>query len=122
MEKRDALLRVVKAARIAAALAEHTGKLMVDGSGWSWADEIAANLAEALYIYSGEELGDDKDFLTESKVACMIRDAELSDMQMAIAIRLMHSENTTCRPVISAAGQMPDREVGYHYTPEGEFT
>jgi len=46
---RDALLRVVKAARMAFRLAESTQALFVDKGQWTVADEIAGQLADALF-------------------------------------------------------------------------
>lgn len=53
---RDAMMRVVKAARAAMRMAENMRPLMVDQKGSTWADEIYGFLADALFIMSGEVL------------------------------------------------------------------
>lgn len=53
---RDAMMRVVKAARAAMRMAENMRPLMVDQKGSTWADEIYGFLEDALFIMSGEVL------------------------------------------------------------------
>lgn len=75
---RDALLRVVKAARAAIRLAETMNKLMVDGKAWTWADEIAGQLADALFEISGEKLESGQDFFKDS-ATMMVLTGDMSD-------------------------------------------
>lgn len=76
--QKDALLRVVKATRAAIRLAENTNKLMVDGKAWTWADEIAGQLADALFIISGEKLESGQDFFKDS-ATMMVLTGDMSD-------------------------------------------
>ena len=53
--ERDALLRVVKATRMAMKLAEDTQKLFMDNGQWTVADEIAGRLQDALFQMSHDK-------------------------------------------------------------------
>lgn len=75
---RDALMRVVKAARASIRLAETMNKLTVDGKSWTWADEIASQLADALFITSGEKLESGQDFFKDS-TTMMVLTGDMSD-------------------------------------------
>ena len=76
--QRDALLCVVKAARASIRLAKNMNKLMVDGKCWSWADEIAGQLADALFEISGEKLESGQDFFKDS-ATMMVLTGDMSD-------------------------------------------
>ena len=53
---RDALLRVVKAARMSMKMADNMRPLLVNTKGQTWADEISGQLIDSLFILSGETL------------------------------------------------------------------
>lgn len=75
--QKGALLRVVKATRASIRLAENMNKLMVDKS-WSWADEIAGQLTDALFEISGEKLESGQDFYKDS-ATMMVLTGDMSD-------------------------------------------
>jgi len=75
MFDRDALLHVVRAARIADRVAEDLKGILVDRKDATWVDEIAAELNDALFKISGEQLEPEQDFLKDSRTMRMIRGA-----------------------------------------------
>ena len=122
---RDALLRVVKAARTADRLAQDMKKLLVDENRWTWADEIAGFLKDALFLISGEKLPTEADFEKDSKVVGLLRGFE-SDTMVASDIMKMAEENAPKMPKPNLMGQkefqaMVKRYGGYSATPEGEW-
>ena len=122
---RDALLRVVKAARTADRLAQDMKKLLVDENRWTWADEIAGFLKDALFLISGEKLPLEADFEKDSKVVGLLRGFE-SDTMVVSDIMQMAEENAPKMPKPSLMGQkdfraMVKRYGGYSATPEGEW-
>jgi len=135
---RDALLRVVKSARLAIETAETMQKLMVEKGGWSWADEVAGQLSDALFRMSGEQLAAGKDFNQDSMTMRLLKgdmsDGAVADwflMMSRIRDRLsgelvadklkMEIPSTPHTVSKEETYEMYLRNGGYHYTPEGEF-
>lgn len=74
---KDALLKIVKATRATIRVAETLNKLLVDKKAWTWADDIYGNLADALFIMSGETLDTDQ-FFSESRTIQLLK-SDMSD-------------------------------------------
>lgn len=75
---RDALLRVIKAARMSIALADDMRKLLVNEHGCTVADEISGFLNDALFYFCGERLTSDQDFKHDSATMQLLT-SSLSD-------------------------------------------
>ena len=91
---RDALLRIVKAARIAEKHSENV-RLMLFGSdrGWTVADEISGALSDALFILSGERLTAKQDFNRDSETMKLLHHKRMSDGEVADAFVRMAEKN-----------------------------
>ena len=74
---KDALLRVVKAARMSMKLAEDMRPLLINAKGQTWADEISGQLIDSLFILSRETLKPGQSFY-ESNTMLMLN-SENSD-------------------------------------------
>lgn len=94
---RDALMRVVKAAREAINLAETMSRSLdniLNRKGTTTvADDIAGNLADALFQLSGEKLEPEQDFFNDSQVMGLLMGPE-SDADVTRKIAEMHDEAT----------------------------
>lgn len=75
---RDALLRVVKAARVSMKVAETLNQLSLEKKSWTWADEIVGNLADALFMIAGETLTPQQDFFDDSNTVRLLK-SDMSD-------------------------------------------
>lgn len=138
---RDALLRVVKSARLAMKTAETIQDLMMEKGRWTMADEIAGLLSDALFRMSGEELAAGKDFNKDSMTMRLLK-GDMSDGAVAdwfmmmsrirdrisgelVADKMVVGESVTQpKPHTTTTGETYElylRNGGYHYTPEGEF-
>ena len=123
---RDAMLRVVKAARMADKLAQDTKALLMDRNGWTVADEISGFLDDALFNMIGEKLEPGQDFANDSVTMMLIRsklsDAEVTDEFISIAEEnkpKLPKPNLVSRDEFNA---MVRKFGGYKAeTPEGEW-
>lgn len=79
---RDALLRVIKAARTAMKMAEVVQKFAVCSGRWTLADEISGNLTDALFLMNREELTAKQDFERDSVIMEILR-GDMSDGAIA---------------------------------------
>ena len=95
---RDALLRVVKAARAAIRLAEDMNKLLISQGSYSWADFIEGELADALCNFGGEKLEPNQDFIRDSQTMALLTDPELSDEEVTVAFIGMYRANHPEQP------------------------
>jgi len=75
---RDALLRVVKAARVSMKVAETLNQLSLEKKSWTWADEIVGGLADALFMMAGETLTPKQDFFDDSQTIRLLK-SDMSD-------------------------------------------
>ena len=129
---RDALLRVVKAARMAIKAAETMQSLMVEKGGWTWADEIAGQLLDSLFKMSGEQLAVGKDFNKDSMTMRLLTgdmtDGAVADWFIMMSkIRNKITEETVNQPKPQIVSKEDEQRMyvqsgGYKYTPEGEWT
>ena len=124
---RDALMRVVKAARAALSLAETLSKSMdsiLNRRGTTTvADDIAGNLADALFQLSGEKLEPKQDFFNDSQVMGLLMGPR-SDDYVTREIEEMHDEATKA-PVPQTISAEHIREMfkkngGYMRMPEDD--
>ena len=79
---RDALLRIVKAARQSMKIAKVFGSLLIDNKGWTLPDEMTGNLKDALFTLAGETLGPGeqfKDSMTERLLTSDMSDEGVTD-------------------------------------------
>lgn len=117
---RDALVRVVKAARISMRMAEDMQKLFQKPT-WTCADECAGFLKDALYMILGETDG------LENSRTMLLLQSDMSDEAVADAILLTDRVNQHIKA--PAPNTITPEEMhrfyqqngGYCYTPEGEF-
>lgn len=124
----DTLMRVVKAAREALSLAETLSKSMdsiLNRRGTTTvADDIAGNLADALFQLSGEKLGPEQDFFNDSQVMGLLMGPR-SDAFVTRMIAEMHDKATKAPApqTISAEHirEMFKKNGGYMMTPEGDW-
>ena len=126
--KRDALVRVVKAARLSIKMAEAMDAFMIDKNVWTLADEISAHLKDALFTILGEvEVNNFNDTMTMRLLT-----SDMSDEAVADYIIMMHNirkhigsdEVQQPKPQIMSKEEfrkMKDQNGGYCYTPEGEW-
>lgn len=126
---KDALLRVVKAARLSMKLAKDTQQMLFEKGSWTVSDEIAGQLASALFVVSCEKLDAGKDFNEDSMTMRLLK-GELDDetvtdwfiMMEKIDKRLHSNEQPT--PQIRSKEETADlykKNGGYRCTPEGEW-
>jgi len=114
---KDALLRVVKATRIALHLAEDTRKQLVSG-GWTWADEISGMLCDVLFSIAGETLEPNQDFRKHSRTYMLLA-GDLSDGEVTDEFIRLAEANA---PKMPAPILMTEDERNALYgTPEGEW-
>ena len=129
---KDAILRVVRSARLSIKMAETMKEFMVgEGKPWTIADQIAGDLEDAIYQMLGEK-ADPKAPFTETMTVRLLT-GDLSDEAVTdYIITLNRLRNRTQRTVevqqpkpqiiSKEAGQrMYVQSGGYQYTPEGEF-
>lgn len=116
---RDALLRIVKAARAAIRLAEDVNKLLISQGRDTWADFIEGELAEALYNFGGEKLEPQQDFIRDSQTMSLLTDPELSDGEVTVAFVGMYRANhpEQPKPHFISLDEMQKRvNAGYGYS------
>ena len=119
---RDALMRVVKATRMANRLAKDTQAMLMVKCTETVADIIADLLADCLFEFIDEDFGPEKDFCNES-VTMKLIESELSDSEVTDYI--LHRAELP-KPVIRDLDEtrmMFEKNGGYQYaeTPEGEW-
>lgn len=91
--KRQELLPLVKAARMARRLSRDMRPMLMDGKGWTTADEIDAHLMSTLDMIGGEEHGPEDDF--RNYAVCRMAESEMSDEKMMIELLKMHTANSS---------------------------
>lgn len=128
---RDAILRVVKAARMSKNVAESLQQIMVDKKSRSWADEVFGQLSDALFIMIDDRVKAGENF--DDSMTMKILNSDMSDGAVADTVitlnrlrnRIQGNEEVhQPKPQIISkeAGQrMYVQSCGYQYTPEGEF-
>lgn len=127
---RDALMRVVKAARMATKQAEVMQMLMMEKKVWTTADEIASFLQDAIFILSGEELATGQPFDSSNTMRLLTGDMDddgVTDwLLMMDNIRRKHlpqGEVKQPAPQTMSKVEMKDlyRKFGGYQSPEGEW-
>ena len=124
METKDALLRIVKAARIAYAVADNIRKLGVCNTE-NEADRIYGYLTDALFILNGEQLNG-KDF-NESRTYSWLYNSTMTDDEVTNEFIRMAKENAPKQPkpnIITRDqfNELLTRAGGYGLqTPEGDW-
>jgi len=121
---RDALLRVVKATRLAYRFAGDLQKaLYMSEKPWTVPDEIAGELIVAMFLMSGEKQGVDDDFIDSETIQLL--KSNLSDGEVTDRLITMHdgirqpAPNTISKEALDVLHSV---NGGYKYTPEGEWT
>lgn len=126
--ERDALLRIVKATRMAMRLAENIQKLFVDQAPWSVADEIAGQLADALFMMNCDSAERPfADSMTMRLLKGDLNDEAVTDwFLMMVRIdqrRHQHEESAMPEPQTMSKEEvraMHETNGGY-MTPEGDW-
>lgn len=125
--ERDALLRVVKATRMSMNLAEATQKLFVDEAPWSVADEIAGQLADALFKFSHDKAERFSDSTTMRLLKGDLSDDAVTDW-FFMMYRIDERRNRQEEPVQPAPNVISKEELqelyknnGGYMSPEGEW-
>lgn len=116
---RDALLRIVKAARAAIRLAEDVNKLLIGQGRDTWADFIEGELTEALCSFGGEVLEPHQDFIRDSQTMALLTDPELSDGEVTAAFVGMYRANHPEQPkphFINRDEMQKQVRAGYGYS------
>ena len=126
---REALTKLVAAARASAKLAEAIEALLVDKNALNVADEITGDLQDALFLISGERL-DGKPF-TESMTMRLLTNVDINNGCVADWFFMMeklhnHIQQDAEQPKPHTMSQEEFRKMyvqnGGYSTPEGEFT
>ena len=128
---RDALLRVVRASRLAYRMAGDIQKLMTEKT-WTVADSIFGELADAIYDMLNEK-GTVNEFMTSTTYRLLtgdLSDEAVTDFiimksRLEHRVREMKNENVDLpAPQIMSKEQWEElykKNGGYKSTPEGEF-
>lgn len=126
--ERNALLSVVKAARMALRLAEDTQKLFVDKAPWSVADEIAGQLADALFKFSHDKAERFSDSTTMRLLKGDLNDGAVTDWFLMM-YRIDERRNKQEEPEQPAPNVISKEELqdlyknnGGYVSPEGDWT
>lgn len=133
--KRDALVRVVKAARLSLKMADAMQLFMIDKRPWTVADEISGHLKDALFIILGEHALHEKSF--DESMTMRLLTSDMSDGAVADYIIMMQNIQKHIEPELAAPNivqqpkpqimskeefrKLKDQNGGYCYTPEGEW-
>ena len=118
---KDAIVRVVDAARYAMKLAYDMKPLMISAGGWSVADHIAGLLEDALFSLCGEVLEPGQDFMRDSETMEMLS-GSMSNEEVAEKIMEMGGlRQPKPNTITKAELQQMFREFGGYPTPEGEW-
>ena len=123
---RDALVRVIRAARVAKELADDIRKLNGDTTRDNRADRIAGDLADALQMMNGESMGVADDFLESQTYGWLFKCSVPEDRIAGEFIR-MAEENKPKLPKPHLVNRVQFNEMirkfgGYSaQTPEGEW-
>lgn len=88
---KDALVRIIGAARTAIKLAEDMQALFASRGSVTQADMIAGGLTDALYFISGEQLGPEQDFDNDSLTMRLLRAKHVSDEEVANVLMKLSS-------------------------------
>lgn len=125
--QKDALLRVVKSARLSLKLAEDLNKsIVLYGKTQTVPDAIAGYLCDTLYDLCGEQLGPGMDFLRDS-VTMKLLTGSKSDGEVADAFLRIAEEHRVKQPAPHTQSREEFRAMcrkcgGYMYeTAEGEW-
>ena len=129
--QKDALLQIVKAARLSIKLAENMKAMMMEENSWTVADVIAGHLEDALFFLSGEKLAMGEDFMEKSTTMRLLT-GDLSDesvcnwLFMMDSIRKKHlttPEVQQPKPQTMSKEDVHDlyRMNGGYMSPEGEW-
>lgn len=120
---KDALLRIVKAARLSMSVAENMQRFLT-GKGRTWADEVEGELEDALFLLCKDHIPEGKDFSASQTM--LLLNSDMSDSAVADWIVMMDKIRTKM-PSPNLMSKEETKELyrkngGYAYTPEGEFT
>lgn len=134
---REAVIRIVSAARTARKMAQAMDELLVEKKVTTVPDQIFGKLADALFEMCGEEIRFDQDFEKDSKTMKILLSEELADDEAANEFIRMAWENSRPEPpknpwhepmkeqvrknggFCPATGYVPPKETDE--TPEGEW-
>ena len=116
---RDVILRIVKATRMAIWLAEDMQKLLVERNRQTWADEIAGQLADALFLISGEKLEPKQDFIKDSKTMRLLKSIR-SDSVVADEFLQMANQPAPNTIETEAFNALYERNGGYRHPDAGK--
>lgn len=115
---KDAVLRVVKATRKSLWFAQHMKAIMSEDRADTIPENIALELVEALFSYSGEYLAPDQDLMKHSKTWALLV-GDMSDGEVADEFMRMAEKN---KPKMQAPILMTKEELEALYgIPEGEW-
>ena len=116
---RDVILRIVKATRMAIWLAEDMQKLLLESNRQTWADEIAGQLADALFLISGEKLSPKQDFMKDSKTMRLLKSIR-SDSVVADEFFQMANQPAPNTIETEAFNALYERNGGYRKPDAGK--
>lgn len=95
---REAVIKVVSAARTARKMAQAMDELLVEKKVTTVPDQIFGKLADALFTMSGEVIRFDQDFEKDSKTMKILLSEELADDEAADEFIRMAWENARPEP------------------------
>ena len=123
---RDALMRVIRAARAAKELGDDIRRLSHDSIHDNVADRIAGDLADALQMMNGESMGVADDFLESQTYGWLFKCSVPEDRIAGEFIRMAkENESQQPKPCLMTEKEFDEllkRNGGYKAeTPEGEW-
>ena len=122
---RDALLRVVQAARKSREVKETVNKLLVNPGGMTKADQVSCLLYDALYEFTGEKLTIKNDFMNDSLTMRALTNKMATDEEVTQMLLAEYWRNHPRQPkthIIDREEMKKQAEAGCGYVaPEGDW-
>ena len=121
--QRDALLRVVKAARLSLRMAEDMKNLLVCCNSRTIPDDISGQLCDALFYMCHEKLESSQDFIRDSETMKLLK-SRMSDGDVTDALIQLEKKNSIHIPCTFSQEEFNanyEKVGGYRYQmPEGD--
>lgn len=118
-----ALTMVIRSTRLVHQMAENI-RALAPLDGENMADQVAGELADALFLMNGEHMDMDEDFST-SRTSTFLFDSKLTDSEVANEFIRMAEQNfpKQPKPVLVSRDQFAEmvKKFGGYSTPEGEW-
>lgn len=122
--QRDALLRVVKAARLSLRMAEDMKNLLVCHNSRTIPDDISGQLCDALFYMCHEKLESSQDFIRDSETMKLLK-SRMSDVDVTDALIQLEKKNAIHVPCTFSREEFNanyEKVGGYRYQiPEGDW-